>query len=470
VEPLLLSLVLAGLLVGATGTWSPCGFSMIETIGPTGHTGGMPTTLAACASFAPFAVLGGALTFGLLGAVGGLVGGGAFALGLGAAVALAAAVAEARGLPIVPQVRRQLPVGWRRSVPMPLAAAGYGVLLGLGFTTFVLSYGVWALMGIALAIGDPMAGLLLGVAFGIGRALPIVLLAPLADRPTGERACEAMAMRPGLYRGARVGDALALALVAVVLAGDAWAEAARKEVAGAADPSTAGPTLAYEPNSGGGELRLPDGSTRSLPGTDPAIGGPWVAVAGSGRVRVFERETMEPTGSVAARGVDGIAVSRGWLAYRMSRKGRDIVKVTALGRGGKPLRTRRLARSKHPAQLSRPAADRNLVLLAVANKRRSKLVRYRLRAGRRTAKRALIATPTATVAGPSIAGKRIAYVLTTRKRQTVRVKGLGKGKGRTVLRRRSGPPTLWTTAISGKRVFVTIVNRGGRSRIVSAGR
>ena len=62
-------------------------------------------------------------------------------------------------MPIVPQVRRQLPVRWRSSMPMPVAAAGYGVLLGLGFTTFVLSYGVWALMGIVLAVGDPLAGL-----------------------------------------------------------------------------------------------------------------------------------------------------------------------------------------------------------------------------------------------------------------------------------------------------------------------
>ena len=43
-DPLLIALAVAGLLVGATGTWSPCGFSMIETIGPTGHVGGPATT------------------------------------------------------------------------------------------------------------------------------------------------------------------------------------------------------------------------------------------------------------------------------------------------------------------------------------------------------------------------------------------------------------------------------------------
>ena len=58
-------------------------------------------------------------------------------------------------MPIVPQIRRQVPEHWRRVLPMPLAAALYGVLLGLGFTTFVLTFGVFALAAIAFALGDP---------------------------------------------------------------------------------------------------------------------------------------------------------------------------------------------------------------------------------------------------------------------------------------------------------------------------
>ena len=59
-------------------------------------------------------------------------------------------------------------------MPLPLAAALYGILLGLGFTTFVLSFGVWALAGISVALGDPGAGVVIGAAFGIGRAIPVV--------------------------------------------------------------------------------------------------------------------------------------------------------------------------------------------------------------------------------------------------------------------------------------------------------
>lgn len=320
-EALLIALALAGLLVGGTGTWSPCGFSMIETIGPTGHTGGMRTTIAACATFAPFAVLGGAITFGLLALLGEAVGGagGTIAYVVAAALAVAAAVAEARGTPIVPQVRRQLPIAWRRIMPMPLAAAGYGVLLGLGFTTFVLSYGVWALMGISLALGDVQAGLVVGVAFGIGRALPIVVLAPLADRRSGERACEAMAMRPGLLRGARAGDAITLLLVSALLIGSAAsASAARKEANPGSDPSVSGPALVYEGKDGQVLLRTPSGRV-DLHGSEAAVGGRYVAVARGSEIAVLELHGLEKVASLPASGVDALAVGNRWVVHPPSR-------------------------------------------------------------------------------------------------------------------------------------------------------
>jgi len=181
-----IALTAAALLIGLTGAWSPCGFSMVETIGPSGHTGGARTTAAALAAFVPGALAGGVATFASLAALGDLVhgAGGRVAYGLAALIAVLAALAEARGLPIVPQVRRQLPEHWRRVMPMPVAAFLYGTLLGLGFTTFVLSFGVWALAGISFAIGDPVAGVAIGLAFGAGRAIPVLALAPICERDT----------------------------------------------------------------------------------------------------------------------------------------------------------------------------------------------------------------------------------------------------------------------------------------------
>ena len=132
-------------------------------------------------------------------------------------VAVAAAAGEARGLRIAPQIRRQVPEAWRRVLPIPLAAAGYGVLLGLGFTTFVLSFAVWALAGASIALGDPALGLGMGLAFGAGRALPVIALAPFAGTERGGAVTAAMCERPAILRGLRRVDAVALAAVALAL-------------------------------------------------------------------------------------------------------------------------------------------------------------------------------------------------------------------------------------------------------------
>jgi hypothetical protein len=214
-EPLLL---LAAAAAGVTGAWSPCGFSMVETLAPQGYAGRLRTTLAACMTFSVGALAGGAATFGGLALLGkALGGGGGAALAVAAAVALAAAVGEARGVRIVPQVRRQVPESWRRRLPVPLAAGLYGVLLGLGFTTFILTFAVWALAGVCVAVGDPALGLAVGLAFGAGRLLPVVALAPTAGTGRGAALHAAMAERPQILRSLRAVDAVALVACAVVL-------------------------------------------------------------------------------------------------------------------------------------------------------------------------------------------------------------------------------------------------------------
>jgi hypothetical protein len=211
-------LVVTALAAGVTGAWSPCGLSMVETLAPNGFARRLRTSLAACATFTVGALAGGAVTFGGLAVIGAALGaGGAAALGAAAVVAVAAAAAEARGLRIAPQVRRQVPEAWRRVLPVPVAAAGYGVLLGLGFTTFVLSFAVWALAGASIALGDPGTGLAIGLAFGAGRALPVICLAPFAGTDRGAAITAAMCERPAILLGLRRIDAVALAACAIAL-------------------------------------------------------------------------------------------------------------------------------------------------------------------------------------------------------------------------------------------------------------
>ena len=208
-------LILAAAAAGVTGAWSPCGFSMVETLAPQGYAGRIRTTVAACVTFAAGALAGGAATFGALALLGQALGAGAPLVA--AAIALAAAVCEARGARIVPQVRRQVPESWRRRLPVPLAAGLYGILLGLGFTTFILTFAVWALAGVSVALGDPALGLAIGVAFGAGRLLPVVVLAPAVATAAGSAFHAAMAERPRILRSLRAIDAVALTACAVAL-------------------------------------------------------------------------------------------------------------------------------------------------------------------------------------------------------------------------------------------------------------
>ena len=129
---------------------------MVETLAPAGYAGRLRTTLVACATFTLGALVGGVITFGGLGAArAGLGAGGTGAAAVAAASRSPRRSARRAALRIVPQVRRQVPESWRRVLPVPLAAGLYGVLLGLGFTTFILTFAVWALAAVSVALGDP---------------------------------------------------------------------------------------------------------------------------------------------------------------------------------------------------------------------------------------------------------------------------------------------------------------------------
>jgi len=477
--PLELSLAVAALLIGLTGAWSPCGFSMVETIGLSGDGARRWTTIASCATFAPGAVLGGMATFGLLSGLGEVVHGvgGRAAYAVAATIAVAAAVAEARGTQIVPQIRRQLPERWRWTMPMPLAAALYGVLLGLGFTTFVLSFGVWALAGIGFALGDLHVGLVIGAAFGLGRALPIVGVAPVVDRRLGIRCIELMAERPVLYRAFRLGDAVTLGLVAVALTAST-ATAARTEAPSGADPSAAGEALAYQRADRSGVLRV-GGQSLGLPGRDPAIGSSYAAViAGGDQIRILNRFTRNQIGSVGAEGVEAVAISKGWLAYLTLRSGRYALKARRIRHPANPGEPKRIAAASSPAQIGHPSVDGGRVFYAVSKPRGNSIKRRNLRSGKPGT---VVRSRTAALSNPSVLGKRLLYVRAKRARQGPQVTSApklrqslmlkrigGKGRGHRVYSHGEARQ-LWSTSLAAKRGFVTLLGGGG-PKIVSVQR
>jgi hypothetical protein len=408
--------IVAALAAGVTGAWSPCGFSMVETLAPAGYAGRLRTTVVACATFAFGALAGGAITFGGLSLLGSALG--ASASAVAALVALAAAAGEARGARIVPQVRRQVPESWRRRMPLPLAAGLYGVLLGLGFTTFILSFAVWALAGISVALGDPALGLAAGLAFGAGRALPVIALTPSGGGDLGE----AMAQRPRILRSLRAIDAAALAACAIALfAAPAQAATASIVGVGIADPSVDGASIAFSRPGAVGVLRSPAGD-QSAPGSHPAIGGGRLAYLGTDTV------TVAGVGSFAAVGVNAVAVSTGWVAWRAG----PTLWVAPIVDGGFGGGTRIAA-----GEVGRPALDGNTLLYDYYGRIEAvDLTTMQRTILRRQAR--------AQLRGPAALNGRLYYVRATYRRQQVM-------SGPLIAQSTGQDKALWGTVPSGRR-------------------
>lgn len=168
-------------------------------------------------AFAAGALAGGIVTFGGLALLGAGLSGSRAAVGAAAGIAAGAAILEATGAAVVPRIRRQVPERWRRTMPLPAAAALYGGLLGLGFTTFVMTWAVWALAGVCLLLGSPAVGLAVGLAFGAGRALPVIAMSSRRSGAGGD-ALARMVAGPGPLGRARRADATLLTLLAVAIA------------------------------------------------------------------------------------------------------------------------------------------------------------------------------------------------------------------------------------------------------------
>jgi hypothetical protein len=422
---LAVSAALTALVAGIAGAWSPCGFSMVDTIGSALGDARRGATLAASATFALGTLLGGAITFGCLALLGSLVGDGVAGLreGLGAALALAAAVADWRGVRIAPQIRRQVPERWRWTLPLPLACALYGVLLGLGFTTFVLAFAVWALAGISFASGDPLVGVLVGLAFGAGRALPVLWMAPGLRGGEGARRLDEMAEAPRLWLGLRRLDALGLGVCALALAGASASAApiartaiAQTRIAQATDPSAANGALAWQQLGAGGLLSTNGAAPLALPGAHPALGGANVAWASATQITIADRASLQPKLVLAASGVNALAVSDGWVVYRdEDAQGEHLISVSL----SDPSSRHYLAGARLAGRIGRPALDGGRAVFTIDTPARSAIELVELASGRRRTLRA--ARRGVAFFNPSLFGGRLLFERVTRCVQQLRL-------------------------------------------------
>ncbi len=286
-----------------------------------------------------------------------------------------------------------------------------------------------------------------------------------------------MAEKPALYRIFRLGDAVTLGLVALALT-TTMATAARTEVRSGADPSAAGRALAYQRADRSGVLR-DGGQTTALPGQDPAIGGPYAAViSGGNEIRILNRSTRRQLGVVGAPGAESVAISRGWLAYLTLRDGRYVLMARRLKHPANPGQRRRIATVRSPAQIGHPSVDGGRVFYAVSKRRGSSIKRRNLKSGKGGT---VVRSRTAALSNPSARGKRLLYVRAKRARQGPQVTRAPKLRQSLMLKRirRKGPGRriysrgearqLWSTSLTAKRGFVTLLGRGG-PRIISVRR
>jgi hypothetical protein len=461
-----LTLVVAALLAGVAGSWSPCGLSMVETL---------QRARWGAATFAAGALAGGAITFGGLALLGEALGaGGAAAAYVAVAVLAVCALGDAAGRRIVPQVRRQVPESWRRILPLPAAAALYGVLLGLGFTTFLLTFATWALAAACLAVGTPATGLAVGLAFGAGRALPVAVLS------VRDEGAAAIAARPDVLRGLRGATAAALLAAAIGLAAAPPAARAERTVAdGAYDPSASGALLAYQPRSGNGVLVRPQG-TVTLPGTHPSVSGSEVAWVQDSSIVVADAATLVPMGSIPAPGADAVALSASHIAWRSG----DAILAVARAAPADVLRVR-------TGTVGRPTLYGSRVAFDEQSRSQSRLLERDLTRSRvhtlRRATGAQLLAPTRTDLGLlfvrassrrqklMLGSDTIFSTTPTARRDDGEEPGHGPHhQGYPHGRRPKDPErprpgltvTLWTTALAGDHAYVTRLRhlRGGRTR------
>jgi hypothetical protein len=173
-----LLLVVAG--AAARGTWSPCGLSMISAINPLSERSRGNRYWLTTLWFIAGAVVGGAglglgsaaLAFLLrpladqLPAV----------LILASIASLAALAADLRvagfQLPLHPRQVNEL---WLMRYRRWLYAAGFGVQIGVGFATYIMTAATYLVVVLAGLTGSPALALLAGVLFGLIRGLAVLL-------------------------------------------------------------------------------------------------------------------------------------------------------------------------------------------------------------------------------------------------------------------------------------------------------
>lgn len=233
---LIAALATAG-VAAVRGMWSPCGLSVLSSLNPVsesarGHRFWMTAVWYVAGAAAGGAVLGAGCALGALG-YGRADPTPEWTWGIaliGAAIAVASDSRVTRlALPVHP---RQVDERWLSRYRRWIYAGGYGVQIGSGFATYIMTAAVYLTALLAVLTGSPPAAFGIGVTFGIVRGLGVLVTATVrtpdqlrsriarVDRlgaPSLRLACAVDAI-VGVLAAWFVGGAVLAAIVAVPLA------------------------------------------------------------------------------------------------------------------------------------------------------------------------------------------------------------------------------------------------------------
>lgn len=154
---------------------------MLASITPLGERGRNQRWGITMAAFDTGSIAGGTVVGGLLGRLGGAVLGSAPAatrlLALGLLLIAGLGLDLRRGSRRLPSTRRQVNEDWLFRYRGWVYGAAFGFQLGVGVVTVVTTSAVYLTLAAALLTGSAAAGALVGGAFGLIRALPVLLTA-----------------------------------------------------------------------------------------------------------------------------------------------------------------------------------------------------------------------------------------------------------------------------------------------------
>jgi len=178
---------LVAIAAAVRSIWSPCGLSMLSTITPLAETSRGHRFRSTAVWFLSGSIVGGATLGGLMA----LMANGVAALKLPSnlvlwIVGLAALLAAASDGRVagfhLPGHDRQVNERWLDQYRPWVYGAGFGWQIGVGLATYIMTAGLYLLILLGAAVGDPLIAVCLGVLFGLVRGLAVYLAADLTTR------------------------------------------------------------------------------------------------------------------------------------------------------------------------------------------------------------------------------------------------------------------------------------------------